>query len=88
MVLPGDEEVDRTDLWAPASTYCEQRRAFLVVDPPDNWTTSTAPPRPAIVQDEALLNTFRSSIVKRNAAVFYPNVVYREGGQPRGPIGV
>ncbi|HEY4684560.1 MAG TPA: phage tail sheath subtilisin-like domain-containing protein [Dehalococcoidia bacterium] len=90
MVLPGDEEVDRTDLWAPASTYCEQRRAFLVVDPPDNWTTSTAPPRPAIVQDEALLNTFRSSIVKRNAAVFYPNVVYREGGVNKkiGPSGM
>ena len=45
MILPRDREIAaavRDALWGPASAYCAAHRAFLIIDPPDTWTT-TAP---------------------------------------------
>jgi len=42
LILPRDVDIDdptRVTLWGPASTFCQQRRAFLLVDPPLSWTS-------------------------------------------------
>jgi phage tail sheath protein FI len=31
---------ERATLWGPASAYCREERAFLIMDPPDAWTTA------------------------------------------------
>ncbi len=82
MILPQDDEVDESvmlSLWGPASTYCESRRAFLLVDPPASWTDSGSG-RPDVVGNTSLINDLRASIVKDYAAVFYPRLVYSDGG--------
>jgi phage tail sheath protein FI len=90
MVLPGDDEVTQATmdaLWGPASTYCSQRRAFLLVDPPAGWTGSNG--RPTVVQDTSLVNQLRGTVVKTHSAVFYPRLRYSDNGVTRniGPTG-
>jgi phage tail sheath protein FI len=90
MVLPGDAEVTQTtmdSLWGPASTYCSQRRAFLLVDPPLGWTDNSG--RPAVVQDTSRVNQLRGTMVKTHSAVFYPRLKYSDNGVVRniGPTG-
>ena len=83
MVLPADRGVSEATmaaLWGPASVYCQEKRAFLLVDPPAAWTTQGAVTRPHVVVDTSLIDTLRAPVVKENAAVFYPNVRYRQGG--------
>jgi phage tail sheath protein FI len=82
MILPEDEEVDESvmlSLWGPASTYCESRRAFLMVDPPAGWTDRNTG-RPEVVNDTSLINDLRASIVNDHAAVFYPRILYNDRG--------
>lgn len=82
MILPEDEEVDESlmlSLWGPASTYCESRRAFLLIDAPASWTNSSTG-RPEVVSDTSLINDLRASIVKDYAAVFYPRLKYSDSG--------
>jgi phage tail sheath protein FI len=82
MIIPGDEDVVQATfdgLWDPASVYCQARRAFLLVDPPPSWTNATTG-RPDVVQDTGLINTFRSTLVKQNAAIFYPRLRYSDNG--------
>ena len=81
LVLPGDEEVGDAimeTIWGPASVYCQSRRAFLLVDSPVGWTTNQG--RPDVVQDTALINDLRASMVKDHAAVFYPRLRYVDNG--------
>jgi phage tail sheath protein FI len=83
MIIPGDVDVPQGTfdaIWGPASTYCQQRRAFLLVDPPAPWTAAG---RPAVVQDTTLINNLRSLVVKENAAVFYPRLRYTAGAPVR-----
>jgi phage tail sheath protein FI len=78
MVLPGDREVSETtylQLIGPASIYCNQHRAFLLVDAPDSWTDGDLPDA-----DATDVNTLRSLVVKDHSAVFYPKVVYSDVG--------
>jgi phage tail sheath protein FI len=91
MVLPGDQDVPESTmatLWGPASNYCQKRRAFLLIDPPNAWTDN-ATGRPEVTQDTSLINTLRASIVKDHAAVFYPRLRFNDGGLVRtiGPAG-
>jgi len=91
MVIPGDEEVGQTvmnQIWGPASVYCQSRRAFLLIDPPRDWTGSDG--RPAVVQDTVKANDLRSLVVKDHSAVFYPRLRYSSAGTIRtiGPAGV
>jgi phage tail sheath protein FI len=84
MILPGDEEVTETtmaSLWGPASVYCQRRRAFLLVDPPSNWTDASI--RPKVVQDTSLINTLRATLVTENSAVFYPRLKINDEGVSR-----
>jgi len=90
MVLPADAEMsdsDRQNLWGPASIYCQSRRAFLLIDAPDAWTTPDG--RAAIVQNSPQVNDLRARVVKDYSAVFYPKIRYNDRGVLRtiGPSG-
>ncbi|MBX9664448.1 phage tail sheath subtilisin-like domain-containing protein [Novosphingobium sp.] len=87
LVLPKDaDHSDATTraLWGPASRFCERRRAFLIMDPPSDWTTAQQAAGPAVGVD-----TLRSGLVKDHAAVFYPNLRITEAGKDLfvGPSG-
>src|SRR5689334_20300456 len=88
MVLPGDREVDENtyrQIVGPASIYCNDHRAFLVLDAPDSWTNNNLP-----VADATAVNTFRALVVKDHSAVFYPKVQYSDAGIKKliGPSGI
>ena len=90
MILPGDDDVTQATmdaLWGPASSYCQGRRAFLLVDPPAGWTDDGG--RPAVVQDTALVNDLRATLARSNSAVYYPRLRYNDNGTIRtiGPAG-
>ena len=82
MVLPKDAGYSHeTALWAAASDLCLKRRAFLLIDSPENWKT----------KEDALseINSLRSGLVKDHSALFFPHVMVRENGMniPVGPAG-
>jgi phage tail sheath protein FI len=57
-----------------AAAYCQQRRAFLLVDPPDSWDNPNAATTFALIETD--LGTFRSiSSAPSNAAIFYPRLL-------------
>ena len=81
MVLPRDEGVsaaNRLDILGPASIYCQSRRAFLIVEAPDNWTGASG--LPDVVNNTALIEDVRARVVKDHSAVFYPKVRINDGG--------
>lgn len=84
MVLPRDPSVPMEDLWRNASVFCQKRRAFLLIDPPDEWTTVQA--ATDVTSGVAAL---RNGLVKENCAVFYPRVTIRENNRniKVGPAG-
>jgi phage tail sheath protein FI len=72
LILPRDAEdpEGRTAVWGPASVFAQQRRAFLLVDPPGNWAsisdvTSGTPHN---------IGTLRQGVVKDHAAVYWPRI--------------
>ncbi|KFN42196.1 phage tail sheath family protein [Arenimonas oryziterrae] len=80
MVLPPDTDVSAAihlGLWNPASVYCANHRAFLLVDAPANWTGPDG--RPAVAGNTAMISQLNVA-AKRNAAVFYPRVVFDNAG--------
>lgn len=91
MVLPADADVDATtqmQLWGPASNYCQQHRAFLIVDPPGNWVSPSG--RPAVAGNTQLINDLRQGgVVTDHSAVFFPRLRYNDAGLIKnvGPAG-
>jgi uncharacterized protein len=87
MVIPRDAALDDTamqTLNGRAVTYCQSRRAFLIIDPPAAWTnvnTGLAD----VVQDSSMIAVLRGALgsVKDHAAVFYPRLHIRVGGLTR-----
>jgi phage tail sheath protein FI len=78
MVLPGDRQVNEgtyLQIIGPASIYCNQKRAFLLVDAPASWTAVDVP-----VADATAVNSVRALVVKDHSAVFYPKVQYSDNG--------
>jgi uncharacterized protein len=79
MILPGDGDILETDFYqdliAPASVYCEDRRAFLLVDAPASWTSGEE-----VAAEDTDVNTLRAGISKQYAAVFYPRVKFSDAG--------
>ncbi len=76
MILPRNSAgVVQSDVWGEASVFCEGRRAFLLMDPLDTWTT---------VQEATDLtngvNLLRTGLVKDHSAVFFPRVTVNENG--------
>ncbi len=80
MVLP-DAGVATGNLYGNASVFCQQRRAFLLMDPPSSWTSAQA----ASTGVAAL----RVGLVKDFSAVFFPNLTIDDNGLKKniGPAG-
>jgi Bacteriophage tail sheath protein len=75
MILPPDHAPGATpveQLYANASIFCQQRRAFLIMDPPDPWTT--------VQKATGGVGTFRIGSVKDYSAVYFPRLTINEGG--------
>ncbi len=90
MILPRDtalSDAEQRALWGPASIYCQANRAFLLIDPPDTWTD--ADDRTWVAYNSTDINAVRSTVVKDHSAVFYPKLVWNDGGVKRivGPTG-
>jgi uncharacterized protein len=88
MVLPNDRDVSEANylqLVGPASIYCQQKRAFLLLDAPSSWTSNDIP-----VADASAVNSLRALVVKDHSAVFYPKVQYSDAGLKKmiGPSGM
>jgi phage tail sheath protein FI len=91
MIIPEDEEVGEAvlkTLWGPASTYCQKRRAFLIIDAPASWAKNGTG-QPKIIGDTGLIDVLRASIIKDYAAVFFPRLKYVDSGLEKtiGPSG-
>lgn len=89
LILPKDRdqtEDTRRSLWGPASVFCQQRRAFLLIDPPLAWKR---------VIDIIDLNSvdsiskLRQGLVKDHAGVFWPRITMVSNGlvRPVAPSG-
>jgi phage tail sheath protein FI len=90
MVLPratGQGDSDRTQVWPPASAFCQSRRAFLLVDPKSAWIDVDA------VSDavNGVIN-LRIGLIKDHSALYWPRLRINapEGGErtvdPSGSI--
>jgi uncharacterized protein len=89
MIIPADQGIPSAthlSLWGPASNYCTDHRAFLLIDPPPNWVSNG---RPAVVTNTTLLNDLRALVVKNNSAVFFPRIRINDRGLLKyvGPSG-
>ena len=61
--------------WTVAAEYCKDRRAFLIVDAPGNWTVSN-------VKTAAPISiTSFSAIVRKNAAIYFPRLLLTDSLQ-------
>jgi phage tail sheath protein FI len=58
------ENSGEVDLWTQAEALCLRKRAFLIIDPPSNWTTA------AFASSSASTLTIRH----KNAALYYPRI--------------
>ena len=78
MVIPRDSHLSDDDylsLWAPASNYCKDHRAFLIVEPPDAWKSKSD----ALDQASGIRN-LRRGVVKDHSAVFFPKLIVTNNG--------
>ncbi|MFV8748937.1 phage tail sheath family protein [Nannocystaceae bacterium ST9] len=64
--LEGWSEVNagELDLWAQAEALCQRKRAFLIVDPPNEWTSF----------DSASTAATKLTIRNANAAMYFPRI--------------
>ncbi len=79
LVLPkdrGHSDAMTRSLWGPASSFCQARRAFLVMDPPDGWVNAQS-----AVSASVGVNTLRVGLVKDYAAIWYPRLKLTENGK-------
>jgi Bacteriophage tail sheath protein len=73
MILPranGQTDVKREEVWGPASAFCQQRRAFLLVNPRESWDNVN------LVQQQ--IADLRIGLVTDHAAVYWPPVTIRD----------
>lgn len=78
MILPRDKDQsdkDREALWGPASVFCQQRRAFLIMDPRSSWTTADT------VSNE--VRNLRTGLVKDHAAIYWPRITVSTNGSTK-----
>lgn len=90
MVIPGDglaSETDWQSVRSNAAIYCQNRRAFLILDAPVVWASNRL-----LNTDASHVADFRSQLgsATNNAAVFYPRVQFNDQGTLRwmGPSGM
>lgn len=74
LVLPPDANpaVPMSDVYGPASVFCQERRAFLLMDAPANWTDAQT----AVNNVDGM----RVGLVNDHSALFYPRVTINEDG--------
>lgn len=80
LVLPRDHDhlaATWESLHGPASTFCEDKRAFLLVDPHPDWRSADDAVSPTATPPG--VNQLRVGVVTDHAAVFFPRVRIREG---------
>jgi hypothetical protein len=78
MILPranGQSDAARENLWGPASSFCDTRRAFLIVDPRSTWRTTDD------VQNE--ISFLRVGLLKDHAAIYWPRLAVSTNGSFR-----
>ncbi len=78
LILPrskDDDDSTRRVLWGPASVFCKERRAFLLIDPPAQWKGVGD-----ITSAEVNITALRTGLVKDHAAVYFPRLTVSEGG--------
>lgn len=75
MILPPDRDAPDlvNQLWGNASIFCQQRRAFLIMDAPTSWSDAQ------VASDGAAAT--RIGLVKDHAAIYYPRLVMNENGR-------
>jgi phage tail sheath protein FI len=79
LVLPrdaGHTEDQMRGLWGPASTFCQEKRAFLIMDPPPSWVDHNSATDVSIG-----VNTLRVGLAKQYAALYFPDLMVREGNK-------
>ena len=72
MILPPDAAVSVQSLYPNASNFCRNRRAFLLMDPPDSWTDAQTA--------STGVNALRVGLVKDYSAIFFPQITIDENG--------
>ena len=78
LILPkdaGHSAETTASQWGPASTFCLQRRAFLVMDGPAEWKTVQTATSPTTG-----VNSLRVGLVKDYSALFYPRLLINDNG--------
>ncbi|MBA3357671.1 MAG: phage tail sheath family protein [Pyrinomonadaceae bacterium] len=73
MVLPPDAAVAMTSIYPNASVFCQERRAFLLMDSPSSWTSAQL----ASTGVAAL----RVGLVKDYSAIFFPRITIDDRGK-------
>lgn len=87
LVLPtdgGHTSTQRASLWGDASAFCDKRRAFLLMDAPQEWTSTDA-----VLNPTTGISSLRIGLTKDHAAIFFPWLTIGENGVNRnvGPSG-
>jgi uncharacterized protein len=84
MILPpvADEVVSVQSLYGNASIFCQQRRAFLIMDPPASWTDAQTA--------STGIAALRIGLVKDYSALYFPRVTISDNGLAKnvGPAGL
>jgi uncharacterized protein len=80
LVLPTATGINPAQLWGPASVFCQQRRAMLLMD---------APVWPDVLTAQNTIDTLRIGLVKDYSALYFPRLTIQENGQTvqLGPTG-
>lgn len=79
LVLPRDEAHDldtHVSLWGPASAFCRQRRAMLLLDPPVEWDSVDA-----LLDPAQGVPALRAGLELEHCALYYPPVKLAENGE-------
>jgi len=74
LVLPSARGVTQSQLWGAASVFCNQRRAFLVMDG-EPWADANS-----ATAAGTGVSSLRIGLVKDNSAVYYPRLTINENG--------
>lgn len=90
MILPHDSghtAATTASLWGPASVFCQEKRAFLLMDSPESWKNVQQATDPSNG-----VNSLRVGLAKDYSAIFYPRITISENGLnlqigPSGAIG-
>lgn len=69
-----DAATDTYQVWDDAATYCQDRRAMLIIDPPAAWTANPVTAISTAVNGVNGLRAFVGNARAINAAVYFPRL--------------